>query len=738
MKKILSGIFLTYFCLPSFAETGNGTLSFFVRDAENGYGTKSEILISGNNQTQSFRTDEGGYFVFNGVEGRYDISINSENHQSLKTYFYITPGNTINVEALLDRKNKTKVEYQKLNHAIIQGYVIDKESGKPMKDVSVSMEGAQKAVTDEKGYFSFSSSEYSEMKTEKDKPVRKSYLFSKAGYTSYIVQDLFLAPTKINLKIDLKKGKGEETKKEFQHILDGTPDDVELYEKSVPSQTNQKNNSGIMPMGCSLPSDVRVGTSCSCTSCSNVSVMSLQYYSESGLDDEWISSWQYESLAAGSIPYRTYGGWYVNNPVNANYDIANTTCNQVWGGTVYANPQSAAQSTSGDMLTADGVNPARSEYSAQNNYGGTSYNCSDCNAGGSGVYACYSDNVCCGYSPAGHGRGMCQWGSQYWAQGGQNHQWMINHYYIAQAGYSLCSSLNNPPTALSVQQASCPGIGVWLNWQNSGNGWIIDVTDNAGWPYWWNIDVTALIQVVCPGGFAPQNNPPGNDYLQFQPNTTYHWRIWDGTAHVYGQSFITPVCTYSDNNCTGTFTDFGGASTVYYNNEDWTQTISPTNALSVTMNFTSFDLEDQYDYLYIHDGNSIASPLIGTYTGVNSPGTITSSGPDLTFHFVSDPFVQNAGWEATWSCTPNTTGISENNNEVTIFQNVSEGIIMISSSIPINAEVSVYDVLGNKILNSQKSYFTIMNLNLSKKVSGIYFVKISGDKIFKVYKVIKN
>lgn len=188
-----------------------------------------------------------------------------------------------------------------------------------------------------------------------------------------------------------------------------------------------------------------MGTNCSCLSCTGVTTMSLQYYSESGLDDEWIASWHIESLKAGSIPYRTYGGYYVQHPVSSNFDIASSTCNQVWNSDIYTASQSAAQATTGKILTTStGTTPVRSEYSAENNYGGSSYNCSNGYAGGSGAYPCYSDNICSGTSPSGHGRGMCQWGSQRWANNGKDYNWIVNHYYIATVNYRVCSN-SNPP-----------------------------------------------------------------------------------------------------------------------------------------------------------------------------------------------------------------------------------------------------------------------------------------------------
>jgi spore germination protein YaaH len=102
--------------------------------------------------------------------------------------------------------------------------------------------------------------------------------------------------------------------------------------------------------------------------------------------------------------------------------------------------------------------------------------------------------------------------------------------------------------------------------------------------------------------------------------------------------------------CTGTLTDMGGAYGTYFNNENWTYTLQPTGASQVTLQFTSFSLENGYDSLWIYDGPSTSSPLIGAYTGTNSPGTIVSSGPSLTLRFVSDGATVSSGWIANWSC----------------------------------------------------------------------------------------
>lgn len=106
---------------------------------------------------------------------------------------------------------------------------------------------------------------------------------------------------------------------------------------------------------------------------------------------------------------------------------------------------------------------------------------------------------------------------------------------------------------------------------------------------------------------------------------------------------------------TGNFYDSGGSAGNYQDDERLLWLFEPTGASSITMNFTGFSLENNYDYLFIYDGNSINAPLIGTYTSTNSPGTITSSGSSLFFEFRSDCGTVASGWAANWtSVIPNT------------------------------------------------------------------------------------
>ena len=122
--------------------------------------------------------------------------------------------------------------------------------------------------------------------------------------------------------------------------------------------------------------------------------------------------------------------------------------------------------------------------------------------------------------------------------------------------------------------------------------------------------------------------------------------------------------------CGGNFTDAAGPTTNYANNSNVTTTICPTNPGEiVTVTFTSFNTEVNFDGLYVYDGNAVnpaaqiasANPaanvpggIAGSYWGNTIPGPFTSTTADgcLTFVFRSDGSVNNPGWISNITCSP--------------------------------------------------------------------------------------
>lgn len=164
--------------------------------------------------------------------------------------------------------------------------------------------------------------------------------------------------------------------------------------------------------------------------------------------------------------------------------------------------------------------------------------------------------------------------------------------------------------------------------------------DNGGLYYQcWVDDVRAmsrrfdLINIRDIGGIGIWALGYDNGYTDF----------WDLIAEKFSDCAVIP--------CSDTIWDLGGPTYAHYANEDFVYTISPTGASSVNLDFSSFNLEANYDSLWIYDGLSTASPLIGGYSGTNSPGAINSTGSTLTLRFHSDGATQYSGWTAIWNCS---------------------------------------------------------------------------------------
>jgi len=149
--------------------------------------------------------------------------------------------------------------------------------------------------------------------------------------------------------------------------------------------------------------------------------------------------------------------------------------------------------------------------------------------------------------------------------------------------------------------------------------------------------------------------------------TTYFWTVIPSNS--FGSATDCPVFSFTtaaeviqsdiiqqDGSvaaCSGNYYDSGSIDGDYASGESSVLTINPEIAGNlVQVTFTSFDVEGGWDFLTIYDGNSTSAPLIGSYSGIDAPGTILSTAADgsLTFEFTSDASFALSGWEATVSC----------------------------------------------------------------------------------------
>ena len=165
----------------------------------------------------------------------------------------------------------------------------------------------------------------------------------------------------------------------------------------------------------------------------------------------------------------------------------------------------------------------------------------------------------------------------------------------------------------------------------------------------------------------------------------------------------------------------------------------PPKTLEIRINFISFNLEANYDYLYIYNGpDEFSAPLTPNgLTGTASPGIFNSTAFDgsLTVKFVSDEAEVRAGWNAIIICT-GTLGVEDADFlDYSYYPNPTTGNVAITSKDAIT-EVIVYNVQG-QLLYNQKMNELSTNVDISQFASGTYFFKLKINDKEANFKILK-
>lgn len=282
--------------------------------------------------------------------------------------------------------------------------------------------------------------------------------------------------------------------------------------------------------------------------------------------------------------------------------------------------------------------------------------------------------------------------------------------------------------AVSNVQVSSTGSSATATWTELGNAtsWEVGVTPfSSDTPTW----TTVNTQTFSTNGLSP--------------NTFY--KFW--VRPICGNGLTAPddrkVFVTGATWCNGiTITDTGGESNSYSDNETYVRVIIPNVAnRKIKLTFTAFDLETDYDYLYVYNGNSTSAPDLsgGGIDGNDIPGPFTSSAADgsLTVKFYSDGGVTNEGYVANVSCL-NTlaTDTFAPNVDFTYFPNPTNGQVTITSAtMPID-EITVYNVAGQLLYNSQ-IHALDTKVDLGGFATGTYFFKLKFNDKEANFKIVK-
>ncbi|MBK7667285.1 MAG: N-acetylmuramoyl-L-alanine amidase [Sphingobacteriaceae bacterium] len=192
---------------------------------------------------------------------------------------------------------------------------------------------------------------------------------------------------------------------------------------------------------------------------------------------------------------------------------------------------------------------------------------------------------------------------------------------------------------------------------------------------------------------------------QMYPSQTHsdpgpYWN-WDKFYKLINNTYsITTTFTAS----TGNFYDSGGATGNYTDDERKVYLFTKAGATNITLNFTAFNLEKNWDHLFIYDGGNINSPLIGKYTGTVSPGPVTSTNDSLLVEFRSDCATTASGWSATYT-TVTTATITPD----IISPNTTVSTIGAWKTASFTATFSDADNVGGSGL--EKSYYQVIDFD---------------------------
>jgi len=140
----------------------------------------------------------------------------------------------------------------------------------------------------------------------------------------------------------------------------------------------------------------------------------------------------------------------------------------------------------------------------------------------------------------------------------------------------------------------------------------------------------------------------------------------------------------------------------------------------IQLDFSSFALEDDYDFLWIYDGDNVYTPLIGRWN-TRSPQVVESSGHVMCVEFRSDCGITEAGWEATWKAI-DTTHVDPEvvDPEAGVFPNPTHGKFTVASDREGFTDVVVTDVFGNVMLSSR--FMGELEIDTNNWAAGIYVV----------------
>lgn len=156
----------------------------------------------------------------------------------------------------------------------------------------------------------------------------------------------------------------------------------------------------------------------------------------------------------------------------------------------------------------------------------------------------------------------------------------------------------------------------------------------------------------------------------------------------------------------------------------------------IQLNFSDFNLEADFDFLWIYDGDNVYAPKIGRWN-TQSPGTVLSSSNVMCVEFHSDCATTSTGWEASWKALESGFSVSEETSNCGIYPNPTSGMVTIHTDDLSFGYLAVYDLYGNQMV-PMIQYHKRVTIDTSSWPSGVYLVNFGKSAMMgKVMKLVK-
>lgn len=129
----------------------------------------------------------------------------------------------------------------------------------------------------------------------------------------------------------------------------------------------------------------------------------------------------------------------------------------------------------------------------------------------------------------------------------------------------------------------------------------------------------------------------------------------------------------------------------YGNDERKLWVLEGPEGTTISLDFSSFSLEKDYDFLWIYDGDNIFAPKLGRWN-TTSPGTVVSSGNTMCIEFRSDCRTTAAGWKASWQALA-----PEPSFRAGVFPNPVNDLLFVNLEENAIHEAAMFDIFGRQV-----------------------------------------